>query len=55
MIAATVDGAPVRVAEVDDRERVLRSSPQTAALPRPDTSEGRQLRRWLVQLLVYQP
>lgn len=52
MIAATVDGAPVQVAEVDDRERILRASPQTAALPRPDTSEGRQLRRWLVQLLV---
>lgn len=51
-VAATVDGAPVAVAEVDDRERVLRSSPQTAALPRPGTSEGRQLRRWLVQLLV---
>ena len=26
--------------------------PQTAALPRPGTSEGRQLRRWLTQLLV---
>lgn len=52
MIAATVDGAPVQVAEVDDRERILRASPQTAALPRSGTSEGRQLRRWLVQLLV---
>ncbi len=51
-VAATVDGAPVPVAEVDAREQVLRSSPQTAALPRPGTSEGRQLRRWLTQLLV---
>ncbi len=51
-IAATVDGAPVAVAEVDAREKVLRSSPQTAALPRAGTSEGRQLRRWLTQLLV---
>ena len=51
-VAATVDGIPVPVAEVDVRERVLRSSPQTAALPRPGTSEGRQLRRWLTQLLV---
>lgn len=51
-IAATVDGVPVPVAEVDAREAVLRSAPQTAALPRPGTSEGRQLRRWLVQLLV---
>lgn len=52
MIAATVDGAPVPVADVDARERALRASPQTAALPRADTSEGRQLRRWLTQLLV---
>jgi [acyl-carrier-protein] S-malonyltransferase len=51
-LAATVAGSPVPVSEVDAREAVLRSSPQTAALPRPDTSEGRQLRRWLTQLLV---
>ena len=52
MIAATVDGAPVSVDEIDAREAVLRASPQTAALPRPGTSEGRQLRRWLTQLVV---
>ena len=52
MIAATVAGAPIAVAEVDSREETLRASPQTAALPRPGTSEGRQLRRWLTQLLV---
>ena len=51
-IAATVGGSPVPVTEVDARERILRSSPQTAALPRPGTSEGRQLRRWLTQFLV---
>lgn len=50
--AATVAGDPVPVAEVDAREQALRNSPQVAALPRPGTSEGRQLRRWLVQLLV---
>lgn len=50
--AATVDGVPVSVSEIDERERALRDSPQVAALPRPGTSEGRQLRRWLVQLLV---
>ena len=50
--AATVDGIPVAVSEVDDRERALRNSPQVAALPRPGTSEGRQLRRWLTQLVV---
>ena len=51
-VAATVAGQPVAVAEVDAREAALRASPQTAALPRPHTSEGRQLRRWLTQLLV---
>lgn len=51
-VAATVAGEPVAVADVDEREAALRNSPQTAALPRPGTSEGRQLRRWLTQLLV---
>ena len=51
-LAATVAGDPVAIDEVDAREAVLRTSPQTAALPRPGTSEGRQLRRWLTQLLV---
>lgn len=51
-VAATVAGEPVAVAEIDDREQMLRASPQTAALPRPQTSEGRQLRRWLTQLVV---
>jgi [acyl-carrier-protein] S-malonyltransferase len=52
VIAAVVAGSPVTVAEVDAREAALRASPQTAALPRPNTSEGRQLRRWLTQILV---
>ncbi len=51
-VAATVAGEPVAVSEVDARETMLRASPQTSALPRPGTSEGRQLRRWLTQLLV---
>ena len=51
-VAATVAGAPVEVSEVDAREAILRRAPQVAALPRPGTSEGRQLRRWLAQLVV---
>ena len=51
-IAATVDGVPVPVHEVDAREAQLRSSRAASSLPRPGTSEGRQLRRWLTQLLV---
>ena len=51
-VAAMVDGAPVSVQEVDAREALLRASRSASSLPRPGTSEGRQLRRWLTQLLV---
>ncbi|GAY16531.1 malonyl CoA-ACP transacylase [Mycobacterium sp. shizuoka-1] len=51
-VVATVAGMDVGVDEVDAREAALRAAPQVAALPRPHTSEGRQLRRWLTQLLV---
>ncbi len=49
---ATVDGVPVPIDEVDTREARLRDSPLAAALPAAGTSEGRQLRRWLTQLIV---
>lgn len=52
LVVATVDGAPVSVAEVDAREAGLRRSRHASALPAPGTSEGRQLRRWLTQLAV---
>ncbi|MEO3760935.1 malonyl CoA-ACP transacylase [Mycobacterium sp. B14F4] len=51
-VAASVDGVPVTVEEVDAREAALRASRIASSLPRPGTSEGRQLRRWLTQLLV---
>lgn len=51
-VVATVAGAPVSTTEVDRRETELRASVLASALPRPGTSEGRQLRRWLTQLLV---
>jgi [acyl-carrier-protein] S-malonyltransferase len=51
-VVARVAGRPISAAEVDDRENRLRALLLDSALPRPDTSEGRQLRRWLVQLLV---
>jgi [acyl-carrier-protein] S-malonyltransferase len=50
--AATVAGKPVLIAEVDAREARLRASKSAGALPAAGTSEGRQLRRWLTQLLV---
>jgi [acyl-carrier-protein] S-malonyltransferase len=49
---ATVDGVPVSVDEVDAREARLRDGPLATALPVAGTSEGRQLRRWLTQLIV---
>jgi len=51
-VAAMVGGVPVRVDEVDAREDRLRRSRLASSLPRRGTSEGRQLRRWLTQLLV---
>jgi [acyl-carrier-protein] S-malonyltransferase len=51
-VVAWVDGAPVDVSEVDTREGELRSGPVAPTLPRERTGEGRQLRRWLVQVLV---
>ena len=51
-VVATVGGVPIGVDEVDAREAALRLGRRAAALPRAGTSEGRQLRRWLTQLLV---
>jgi [acyl-carrier-protein] S-malonyltransferase len=51
-VTATVGGVPVLVSDIDIRETRLRTSRLAAALPRPGTSEGRQLRRWLTQLVV---
>ena len=51
-VAAMVGGVPVSVEEVDAREERLRHSTVASSLPRPGTREGRQLRRWLTQLLV---
>lgn len=49
---AIVGGTSVPVDEVDAREVRLRDGPHAAALPSRGTSEGRQLRRWLTQLIV---
>jgi [acyl-carrier-protein] S-malonyltransferase len=51
-LVATVAGIPVAVDEVDAAEARLRDGPRAAALPASGTSEGRQLRRWLAQLIV---
>ena len=51
---ATVAGRPVPVDELDAAEVRLRSRRGAAALPARGTSAGRQLRRWLTQLMVTQ-
>lgn len=51
-VAAVVAGKPVLVSEIDEREAMVRAGNLASALPRPGTSEGRQLRRWLTQLVV---
>jgi [acyl-carrier-protein] S-malonyltransferase len=51
-LVATVAGVPVPVDEVDAAEARLRNGARAAALPASCTSEGRQLRRWLTQLIV---
>lgn len=51
-VAAYVGSEVVTVADVDAREREIRSGGREHALPRPGTSEARQLRRWLTQVLV---
>lgn len=51
---AWVSGSPIDVSDVDFLEAGLRAGPVAATLPRTGTREGRQLRRWLVQVLVAQ-
>ncbi len=49
---AVVAGRKILVAVLDERESRLRTSALASSLPAVGTSEGRQLRRWLTQLLV---
>ena len=51
-VVATVGDDAVLVGELDASEDRLRATRLATALPQPGTSEGRQLRRWLVQVLV---
>ena len=49
--AAWVDGEAVTVEEVEARLAALRTGTFGARLPGPHTAEGRNARRWVVQLL----
>jgi [acyl-carrier-protein] S-malonyltransferase len=50
--AAWVAGRPIPVSVIDERLALLRSGPYAARLPHPDTADGRNLRRWLVQAVT---
>ncbi|WP_262842483.1 DUF7158 domain-containing protein, partial [Sphaerisporangium corydalis] len=51
-VAAEVGGRAIPVSLVDEREAGLRAGPLAARLPHPHSAEGRNLRRWLVQVLI---
>lgn len=51
-VVAEVDGRPVHRHEVEDVLARMRGGPAAGLLPRDGGAEGRQLRRWLVQLLT---
>lgn len=46
-----VNDQPITRTLLDDRLAILRSGTRAAALPRPDTREGRQLVRWTAHVL----
>ncbi|MBO3748483.1 peptidyl-prolyl cis-trans isomerase [Streptosporangiaceae bacterium NEAU-GS5] len=52
MIAAIAGEREITVADVDAREALLRSGPLAHRLPDPRAPEGRNLRRWLVQVMA---
>lgn len=52
MIAAYVDGVPLPADEVYRRLESARQGPAAALLPHESTAEGRQLVRWLTQVVV---
>ena len=52
VVAAWVGDRPIAAAVVDQRLAVLRRGPLAARLPHPDTAEGRNLRRWVCQLVT---
>jgi [acyl-carrier-protein] S-malonyltransferase len=51
-IAAWVGARPITVEQVDHRLAALRESPLASRLPPAGTPQGRNLRRWLVQVMA---
>jgi [acyl-carrier-protein] S-malonyltransferase len=51
-VAAWVDETPISTAEVESRLARLRANDRAGSLPVADSREGRQLRRWVTQVVV---
>ncbi|MFI9162993.1 DUF7158 domain-containing protein [Kitasatospora aureofaciens] len=52
MILGLLDGRPLPRTALDERLAALRNGPRSTALPRPGSSEDRQLTRWVAQVLL---
>ncbi|RGD58247.1 hypothetical protein DR950_11005 [Kitasatospora xanthocidica] len=52
MTLGLLDGRPLPRAALDHRLAALRNGPRATALPQPGSSEGRQLTRWVAQVLL---
>ncbi|WP_030236031.1 DUF7158 domain-containing protein [Streptomyces sp. NRRL S-350] len=52
MTLGLLDGQPVPRTALDRRLAALRNGPRSTALPRPGSSEDRQLTRWVAQVLL---
>lgn len=53
-MAAYVGERAILEEEVEARVAALRRGPLAARLPRPDTADGRNLRRWVVQVMTHE-
>ncbi|TCO35497.1 [acyl-carrier-protein] S-malonyltransferase [Kribbella steppae] len=51
-VMAYLNGEPVPRELLDDRLAVLRAGDAACVLPRPDSREGRQLTRWVAQVVL---
>ncbi|MGY4767896.1 DUF7158 domain-containing protein [Kribbella sp. CWNU-51] len=51
-VMAYLNGEPVLRELLDDRLAVLRAGDAACVLPRPDSREGRQLTRWVAQVVL---
>lgn len=51
-VLAYLSGRPIPRALLDERLAALRAGDSACVLPKPDTREGRQLARWVAQVII---